>query len=297
MDIRILRYFLITTREENITKAAELLNITQPTLSRQLMQLEDDLGVKLFNRGKQKITLTKDGLLLKRRAQEIVQLLDKTKQELTSNDEELIGEISLGCGEVYNMKCLAQIIKAFRKEHPLVRISIFSAIADDVKDRMDNGILDLGLFVEPVDISKYEFIRMPLKEIWGIVVNKDSSLAQKKSVFPEDFIGIPLIIPKREAVQNELANWFGDYYARLDIAATYNLANNAAVMALENFGVVLCLRRINLSAELHFVPLSPQLETGAVLAWKKHQDYSLVTDHFIKYVKGYYRNIISPETE
>ena len=297
MDVRILEYFLVVTREENITKAAELLYVTQPTLSRQLIQLEEELGVKLFHRGKHKIVLTNDGLLLKRRAQEIVLLLNKAKQELTHKEEILTGEIAIGCGEIYNMKSLAQILNSFRKKHPLVRFSIFSAVADDVKDRMDNGVLDIGLFVEPIDIIKYEFIRMPLKETWGIVVNRNSHLAQKEFISPEDLLGTPIIIPKRETVQNELSNWFGYYYAQLNIIANYNLLNNAAVMAEENLGVVLCLRRVNFSKKLRFIPLSPQLETGAILAWMKHQNYPCVTDQFIKHIKNYYRGLMSSDKE
>lgn len=183
MEFRVLKYFLMVAREENITKAAALLHLTQPTLSRQLMQLEAELGVKLFHRSKHSIILTEDGMLLKRRAQEIISLSDKTVQELSHKEDVLSGEIAIGCGETKNMLFLSEQIRKFRQKYPLVQFSIHSAIADDIKERIEKGTLDIGLLMEPVDVGKYKFIRMPQKEKWGILVRKDS----------------------------ELASWFGDY--------------------------------------------------------------------------------------
>ncbi len=281
MELRVLRYFLTVAREENITRAAKLLHVTQPTLSRQLMQLEDELGVKLFHRGKYSVSLTEDGMLLKRRAQEIVSLSDKTVEELSRKEEILSGEIAIGCGEARNMSVFADQIVAFREKYPLVQFNIYSASADDIKERIEKGTLDMGLLMEPVDIGKYEFIHMPQKETWGILTRKDSELAQNKAITPEDLAGIPLLIPRREEVKNELASWFADAYEQLQIAATYNLIINAAAMVRSKAGVALCFNLGAIYEELCFVPLSPAMETGAVIVWKKNQTIPAATAQFI----------------
>ena len=287
MEFRVLKYFLMVAREENITKAAALLHLTQPTLSRQLMQLEAELGVKLFHRSKHSIILTEDGMLLKRRAQEIVSLSDKTVQELSHKEDVLSGEIAIGCGETKNMLFLSEQIKKFRQKYPLVQFSIHSAIADDIKERIEKGVLDIGLLMEPVDVGKYEFIRMPQKEKWGILARKDSELAAKESINPKDLTNVPLIMVKRELVKSELASWFGDYYEGLQIAATYNLILNAASMVERGVGVALCF---DLGAafyeDLCFIPLTPTLETGSVLVWKKNQTLGSATSQFMRYLKN-----------
>ena len=287
MEIRVLKYFLMVAREENITKAAALLHLTQPTLSRQLMQLEAELGVKLFHRSKHSIILTEDGMLLKRRAQEIISLSDKTVQELSHKEDVLSGEIAIGCGETKNMLFLSEQIRKFRQKYPLVQFSIHSAIADDIKERIEKGILDIGLLMEPVDVGKYEFIRMPQKEKWGILVRKDSELAAKESINPKDLTNVPLIMVKRELVKNELASWFGDYYEGLQIAATYNLILNAASMVERGVGVALCFDLgASFYEDLCFIPLAPTLETGSVLVWKKNQTLGAATSQFMRYLRN-----------
>ncbi len=287
MEIRVLKYFLMVAREENITKAAALLHLTQPTLSRQLMQLEEELGVKLFYRSKHSIILTEDGMLLKRRAQEIVSLSHKTIQELSHKEDVLSGEIAIGCGETKGMLFLSEQIRKFRHKYPLVQFSIHSAIADDIKERIEKGILDIGLLMEPVDIGKYEFIRMPQREKWGILVRKDSELAGKKSINPWDLTGVPLIMVKRELVKNELASWFGDYYEELQIAAVYNLILNAAAMVERGVGVALCFDLgVAFYEDLCFIPLTPTLETGSVLVWKKNQTLGAAASQFISFLKN-----------
>ena len=287
MELRVLKYFLMVAREENITKAAALLHLTQPTLSRQLMQLEEELGVKLFHRSQHSIILTEDGMLLKRRAQEIVSLSHKTVQELSHKEDVLSGEIAIGCGETKGMLFLSEQIRKFQHKYPLVQFSIHSAIADDIKERIEKGILDIGLLMEPVDIGKYEFIRMPQREKWGILARKDSELAAKESVTPGDLTGVPLIMVKRELVKNELASWFGDYYEGLQIAATYNLILNAAAMVERGVGIALCF---DLGAafyeDLCFIPLTPILETGSVLVWKKNQALGASTSQFMSFLKN-----------
>ena len=287
MEFRVLKYFLMVAREENITKAAALLHLTQPTLSRQLMQLEAELGVKLFHRSKHSIILTEDGMLLKRRAQEIISLSDKTVQELSHKEDVLSGEIAIGCGETKNMLFLSEQIRKFRQKYPLVQFSIHSAIADDIKERIEKGILDIGLLMEPVDVGKYEFIRMPQKEKWGILVRKDSELAAKESINPKDLTNVPLIMVKRELVKNELASWFGDYYEGLQIAATYNLILNAASMVERGVGVALCFDLgVSFYEDLCFIPLAPTLETGSVLVWKKNQTLGAATSQFMRYLRN-----------
>lgn len=287
MELRVLKYFLMVAREENITKAAALLHITQPTLSRQLMQLEEELGVKLFYRRKHSIILTEDGMLLKRRAQELVSLSNKTIQELLHKDNMLSGEIAIGCGEAKSMSFISDRIRDFQQLYPLVKFNIHSAIADDIKERIERGILDMGLLTEPVDIGKYEFIRMPQKEQWGILTRRDSELAGKEYISPKDLADVPLLMVKRELVKNELASWFGDYYEQLQIAATYNLIINAAAMVKSGVGVALCF---DLGAiyydDLRFVPLAPILQTGSVLVWKKNQTMGDSITHFIQFVKN-----------
>ena len=287
MEFRVLKYFLMVAREENITKAAALLHLTQPTLSRQLMQLEAELGVKLFHRSKHSIILTEDGMLLKRRAQEIVSLSDKTVQELSHKEDVLSGEIAIGCGETKNMLFLSEQIRKFRQKYPLVQFSIHSAIADDIKERIEKGTLDIGLLMEPVDVGKYEFIRMPQKEKWGILVRKDSELAAKESINPKDLTNVPLIMVKRELVKSELASWFGDCYERLQIAATYNLILNAASMVERGVGVALCFDLgASFYEDLCFIPLAPTLETGSVLVWKKNQTLGAATSQFMRYLRN-----------
>lgn len=287
MELRVLRYFLMVAREENITKAAALLHITQPTLSRQLIQLEEELGVKLFHRSKHSIVLTEDGMLLKRRAQELISLADKTRQELSRQAPTLAGEVAIGCAETKSMLFLAEQIKNFQQKYPLVRFEIHSAIADDIKERMEKGLLDMGLLAEPVDIGKYEFMRMPQKERWGVLVCKDAPLAQKQWIIPEDLKQTPLLMVKREIVKNELAGWFGDSYESLQIMATYNLVVNAVAMVKSGVGVALCFDLgANLYEDVCFVPLRPTLETGSVLVWKKNQALGAATAQFIRFLRN-----------
>ena len=285
MELRVLRYFLMVAREENITRAAGLLHVTQPTLSRQLIQLEEELGVKLFHRNKYRITLTEEGLLLKQRAQEIVALSDKAKQELTKSEGTLSGEIAIGCAEARSFSVLAEQIVAFRKLYPRVRFRIYSPTADDVKDRMENGLLDMGLLLEPVHIGRYAFIRMPVRERYGVLVRRDSPLAEKKSVRPEDLVGMPLLFGSREGVREEIAGWFGEQFDRMEVAVRYNLIRNGADLVEHGAGVALTIDQANIGENLRFIPLSPVLELGSVLAWKNLRTFPPAVRGFIDHLK------------
>lgn len=292
MELRILKYFLAVAREENITKAAALLHITQPTLSRQLMQMEEELGVKLFRRGKHNILLTEDGMLLRRRAQEIVDLAEKTAKELKHEDENISGEISIGCGETQNMKPLSEMIASFQQKYPDVNFNIYTAIADDVKERLENGILDMGLLLEPVEISRYHYIRMPLKEKWQVLMRRDSLLAGKQSVTPQDLADIPLIMAKRQSVRNVLENWFGYDKTRLHVVSTCNLSHyNQSIMVESGIGMALVMEFSCNQDTLCLRPLEPALESGCVLVWKKNQALFPAMLHFIEHVKEYLETI------
>ena len=286
MEIRVLKYFLMVSREENITKAANLLHITQPTLSRQLRQLEEELDVKLFDRGTHNVTLTEEGMLLKRRAQEIVSLAEKTKQEFNKEKDNLTGEIAIGCGEIHGMNILSEIMNSFREEYPLVTYEIYSGNADIIKEKIENGTLDMGLLIEPVDISKYEFVRIPIKEEFGLFVRKDSPLTSKEYITPEDLLNLPIISPKRNLVQNEISSWFGDYAEEINIISTYNLMYNATIMIEKNLGVLIGIKLDVKYKDLSFIPLKPKIELGSVLAWKKSERFSPVIKEFIEHTKN-----------
>lgn len=209
MEIRVLRYFLTVVREEGINRAAEALHITQPTLSRQLFQLEREVGVKLFNRGAKKITLTNEGILLRRRAEEILALVDRTEQELIEQDEQVEGRVVIGGGELAAMQELPKIISSFREKYPLVTFDIFTGNADVVKEQMEKGLIDIGVLLEPIDIEKFDFIRLKGKEQWGVLMRPDDPLAEKEVITAKDLENTSLIIPRRKNVQNELTNWLG----------------------------------------------------------------------------------------
>ena len=286
MELRVLKYFLAVAREENITKAAALLHLTQPTLSRQLMQLEEELGVQLFRRSRYHVELTEDGMLLRRRAQELVDLAEKTTREFTLHETELMGEIAIGAGETRSMSFLSRAMVSFREHYPKVTFRIFSANADDVKERLDTGLLDMGLLTEPVDVGRYAFCRMKERDRWGVLVRLDSPLANLNSVTPDDLERVPLIISGRESVQRELASWFGDRWERLQIAASFNLILNAANMVRYGVGTALSFD-LNFSFDdLRFIPLSPTMDTGTVLVWKKDQVLTPAVEAFHQHIKN-----------
>lgn len=286
MELRVLQYFLAAAREENITKAAALLHITQPTLSRQLMQMEEELGVKLFRRGKHNILLTEEGMLLRRRAQEIVDLAEKTAKELKHGEENISGEISIGCGETQNMKPLSEMIASFQEKYSDVSFNIYTTIADDVKERLENGLLDMGLLLEPVEISRYHYIRMPMKEKWQVLMRRDSPLADKKKITPDDLVDIPLIIAWRQSIRNEFENWFGYDKEKLRIASTCNLSyHNQSIMVEGGIGVAIVMDFSCNRDTLCLRPLEPMMESGCVLVWKKNLTLSLVMQRFIEHIR------------
>lgn len=288
MEIRVLRYFLTVVREESITKASEVLHITQPTLSRQLSQMEEDVGVKLFERGSRKITLTNEGILLRRRAEEILQLVDKTEKELIEQEEQVEGKIAIGCGEISSVQLLPELFRTFREKHPRVSFDIFTATADLVKEQMDKGLLDIGLLLEPVDIEKYDFIRLDMKENWVVLMRPDDPLTQKECVTAKDLSALPLILPRRMSVQSELASWFGDYYEKLNVVFTSNLSTNAAIMVSNGLAYSLVIEGAIPfwdQSKITYRPLSPALTATSVLAWKRGQPFGLAATKFIEHIR------------
>lgn len=289
MELRVLKYFLAVANEENITHAAEKLNITQPTLSRQLKQLEDELSAQLFYREKNKMLLTEQGMFLKRRAEDLIGLVDKTEKEFLQQDQMITGEIYFGAGELNSMHLLAKEMKQFKEQYPLVKYHMYSGNADDIKEKLEKGLVDIALLAEPVDIDKYEYIRLNQKDLWGILVNKDDPIANKEYVSLEDIKNKPLIISQRTLVQKELSRWFQNSIDELNIVSTYNLIHNASIMVEEGLGYALCLENlITTSSEtkLQFIPLYPSLYTGSVIVWRKNQLFTQTKMKFIEQLKS-----------
>lgn len=289
MDIRVLNYFLVAAREENITRAAQLLHITQPTLSRQLMQLEEELGVKLFQRSNHSVALTDEGLLFRRRAQELVNLADRAKNEIIQDKDSLTGIIAIGCREMLSVKELARLMAVFQLQFPRVKFEVYSGSNEDIQERLEQGILDMGLFLEPFNVSKYDVIRMKTREQWGVLVHEESSLAIQEAIHPGDLVGTLVVtVHQNTPAQYELAEWSGDFAREMDFCVHYNVLHNAVIVARERKGVVICLKLDSYYEHMKFLPFKPKLEFGAVIAWKEGQKYSKATKAFIKFLKQHY---------
>ena len=288
MEIRVLRYFLTVVREESISKAAEVLHITQPTLSRQLAQMEEEVGVKLFDRGMRKISLTDEGMLLRRRAEEIIDLSDKTIRELLTREEQVEGVVSIGGGELGAMEQVVELCGTFQRKYPRVRFDIYTATADVVKERVESGNLDIGILLEPIDMEKFEYIRFAGQEQWVVLMRKNDPLAQFGTIHAEQLESLPLILPRRLNVRSELANWFGDRFAQLNIAYTGNLTTNTALIVQKGYGYAIVVDGslpFGERADVVSRPLSPTLSASVVFAWKREQPLTTVTKKFIEHAK------------
>ena len=287
MELRVLRYFLAVAREESISGAAEYLHITQPTLSRQLMELEEELGAKLMIRGKRnrRIALTEEGMLLRRRAEEIVALADKTEAEFHARDEITSGDVYIGGGETDAMRLVAQTAKRLSRTAPDVRYHLFSGNADDVMERLDKGLLDFGILIGTANVEKYDYLTLPVTDTWGLLMRKDHPLAARETIRPGDLEGIPLFGSRQAVMRNELSGWYGGDFERLNITMTYNLIYNAALMVDEGLGCALCLDRlVNTTGDINLCvrPLEPRLEARLVLVWKKYQVFSRAAQKFLE---------------
>lgn len=289
MEIRVLRYFLAIARESSITNAADFLHVTQPTLSRQIKDLEDELGQKLFTRGSHSMDLTAEGRILRRRAEEIIAMVDKTEAEFNAMEGEIAGDIYIGGGETEAVKLIAEIAKELQNDYPNIHYHLYSGNAEDVTERLDKGLLDFGILVQPADISKYDYINMPAKDVWGVVMRKDSPLAQKDLICREDLLGVPLICSRQaisqERSKNEFADWFGSNFDKLDIVTTYNLFYNAAIMVDAGIGYAITIDKLANTTEesnLCFRQLTPKLEAGLNIIWKKYPVFSAAAELFLK---------------
>ena len=288
MEIRVLRYFLAIAREGSITNAANFLHVTQPTLSRQIRDLEEELGQKLFIRGSHSMTLTPEGMILRKRAEEIISMVDKTEAEFNSMENMVSGDIYIGSGETDVIKLVAQIAYELRVSYPGIHYHLYSGNSEDVTERLDKGLLDFGILIQPADISKYDYINLPARDTWGVIMRRDSPLAEKEVIRREDLLGVPLIC-SRQAISgerrgNEFAEWFGEDFDRLDIVTTFNLIYNAAIMVEAGIGYALTIDRIVNTAEssnLCFHPLEPRLDSGLNVIWKKYQVFSSAAELFL----------------
>ncbi len=291
MELRLLRYFLTVAKEQSFTKAAEQLHITQPTLSRQMAAFEEDLGITLFIRNGKKISLTDEGILLKRRALEILNLEERTLEELKGKEEVVEGTITIGCGEFAAVETLAKICKTYKEKYPLVQIVLHTATADAVYEMMNKGLVDIALFMEPVDTEGLDYIRITDCDHWCVGMRPDDPLAEKEFIKKEDLIGKPLILPERMNVQSELANWFGKDFSKLQIAFTSNLGTNAGVMAANGLGYPISIEgaatkywREDILVQRR---IFPEITTSTVIAWRRNIPYSLAVRKMIEEINAF----------
>lgn len=292
MELRVLKYFLAVAREGSFTRAANNLHVTQPTLSRQLMDLEYEVGQKLLIRGKNNVALTQEGMLLRKRAEEILSLVNKTEDELGAIGNDISGEVYIGGGESKAMELIAKVIRELQRERPYIRYHFHSGNAEDVTERLDKGLLDFGILLQPVDISKYESVCLPIKDVWGVVVRKDDPLAKKKIIRKQDLQNVPLLFSRQLIGSNQQENaineWFSKDYEALNIAATYNLIFNAALLVEEGVGCAVTIDNLVNRQEhnnLKFIPFEPKLESALNIVWKKRQVFSKAAELFLEKIQ------------
>ncbi len=288
MELRELKYFLAVAREENISKAAEFLFIAQPSLSRQMQNLEKEIGKPLFVRGGKKITLTETGILLRKRAEEILSLYEKTESELFSSEKNIGGTVFIGSGESYTVEIVAQVARDLQKEYPDIKFDFFSGDNVTVSEMLDKGLIDFGVLVKPTDLSKFDYVNLPQTDVWGVLMRKDSPLAEKPFIVPEDLHDLPLILSKQSTKKNEISEWYKKDLQSLNIVATYNLIFNASLLVKSGLGYAVGLDKIintTGDSELTFRPLKPRLETSLAFAWKRYQVFGKPAELFLERLK------------
>lgn len=288
MELRVLQYFLTVAREQSISAAAQSLHLTQPTLSRQLKDLEEELGKQLLIRGSRKITLTEDGMLLRKRAEEILDLAGRTKKEISRSDDCVSGDIYIGTGETEGIRQIAKTAVKLRKEYPGIRFHMVSGDAMDVCERLDKGLLDFGILLGDIDKTKYSYLELPFKDVWGVLMPDDSPLAGKSYVTPQDLWNKPLILSRQTGNRSGLYRWLQKDPAALNAAATYNLIYNATLMVEEGMGYAFTLDRLvnTEGRSLCFRPLKPRLELNMYLVWKKYPVFSRAPELFLEKVEN-----------
>lgn len=293
MELRVLRYFLTIAREGSITNAANALHVTQPTLSRQIRDLEEELGPPLFIRGSHSVTLTPEGMLLRKRAEEIIDLVSKTKQEFTQTEETLSGDVYIGAGETVGVHFLTRAARQLQEAYPAVHFHISSGDTTDVREELDKGLIDFGLLFAPVDLSRYNAIRLPYRDTWGVLMRRDCPLARQETVTLANLVQQPLIVSRQVLKTNRLQEWFGDTARQLHVAGTYSLVFNGSLMVEDGMGCALCLDNIiNVSGSntLCFRPLEPRREAEMFIVWKKYQIFSRAAERFLEILQAIEKN-------
>lgn len=287
MEIRILRYFLEIAREGNMTRAAETLHVSQPTLSKQIKDLEQELGKKLFRRGSSSMSLTDEGILLRKRAEDILDMVDKTADEFKSLNDITGGEVHIGCAESHQVKYLAKTIKAFKENYPLFRFHLTSGNTEQVTERLDRGLIDFAVIVEPPNLSRYNYLELPEADVWGLVMKKEDPLARKETIHFDDLIGLELIC-SAQGMKFDISRWCGEKADMLNLTGTINLAYNGSVFVKEGLGYMLSFDRLidtGSESELCFRPLEPLLETKMYVIWKKYQVFTPIAELLLEDLK------------
>lgn len=285
MELRVLQYFLAVTREQSISGAAQSLHLSQPTLSRQLRDLEEELGKELMIRGNRRITLTEEGMILRKRAEEIMELVKKAEDEITLSDDIIAGDITVGTGETDGVRFLAKAVKELQRRYPLIHLHIVSGDKEAIIEQLDRGLIDFGLVFGDIETSKYECIQVPYKDIWGVIMRQDSPLAKKETITAEDLMDKPLIISRQAFRNHELREFFSCGQDKLNIVATYNLLFNGSLMVDEGIGYAISFDKIiNVSGNSHlcFRPLEPKTESNMSILWKKYQVFTKAVEKFLQ---------------
>lgn len=287
MELRVLQYFMAVAREQSISAAAESLHLSQPTLSTQLKALEEELGKQLLirgSKGSRKVTLTEEGMLLRKRAEEILELVKKTENEIAAEEETIVGEVCIGAGETQNVRLFARAAKKLRERYPHIRYHIRSGNAEFVLEHLEKGLIDFGLLYGAADPQKYDFLPLPAADRWGVLMRRDAPLAQKETIAPQDLWEEPLILSGEQQGNQDTLRWLGRDLSRLHIAATYNLLYNASLLVSEGVGYALCFEGlVNTDGEsdLCFRPLSPPMASAACIVWKKYQVFPRAARAFL----------------
>lgn len=287
MELRVLQYFLSVAREQSISSAAESLHLSQPTLSTQLKALEEELGTQLLIRGtkgSRKVLLTEEGMILRKRAEEILELVRMTESEISLSDEIIAGDVYIGTGESDMIRIFARAAKSLQEKYPDIHYHILSGNASFVQEHLDRGLIDFGVVYVPVDTNIYNSIKIPVRDIWGVLMRKDAPLAEKEFIQPQDLWDKPLIVSVQKTDAWPMAKWIQHDIAKLNVVATYNLVFNASLMVAEGLGYAICFDKlINVSGDsnLCFRPLSPRMEAEASIIWKRYQVFSKAAQKFI----------------
>ncbi len=287
MEIRTLRYFLAVAREENMTRAAEQLHVSQPTLSKALKALEDELGKKLFTRHSFSIRLTEEGILLRNRAEDLVVMADRISQEFVTLDDITGGDIYLGMAESYQIRILARAIREFRQLYPKLHYHITSGDTEQVTEKLDKGLLDFSVLAEKPDTGKYDYLVFPQADVWGLVFPADDPLAQKETITVDDLVGLPLFCSE-QSWKNDIPRWCGERIRELQLEGSFRLSYNGSMFAREGLGYLLAFDHLidtSQDSGLVFRPLSPKLENKLYLIWKKYQPVSPIADRFLKHLQ------------